>query len=115
VPDYPQAITAPAGGTAVMTLSPVPTGLEWVVSQINNETIPARNGATITIRKNGRYITSSPLGSGASASGPPFITITSHDVLTLTWTGMTQGDTCIGVLLYSEYVVGALPPQISVV
>lgn len=115
MPDFPATTTAAADGTATVTFTAVPTGLEWVVSQVGIETLPPRNGATATIRKNGRYITSSALGSGSSASGPPFITLTSHDVLTVTWANMALGDTCVAVLLYSEYIVGTLPGSVSVV
>jgi hypothetical protein len=115
VPDYPSTATAAADGTATVTFAAVPTGLVWVVGQIGIETLPPRNGSTATVRKNGRYITSTALGSGSSASGPPFISISSHDVLTVQWAGMTQGDTCAAILLYSEYIVGTLPGSVTVV
>lgn len=116
MPDFTSSTPAAANGAATLTLQPVPTGLEWIVSQTSVESIPARNGSSITIRKNGRYITSTPLSLGAAAaSGPPSIMLTSHDVLTLVFAGMTAGDTCIGTLLYTEYVVGTLPGSIQVV
>lgn len=105
--EYSLAGTAGSDGTAVITFAGiVPTGLVWVIEQISVETIPARSGATVTIRKNGRFQTSSPLGSGATAQGPPTLWQRSHDVVTVNWSFLTQGDSCVATLTYSEYVAG---------
>lgn len=105
--EYSLSASAGADGSATVTFAGlVPTGLIWVIGQVSAETIPARSGATVTIRKNGRYVTSSPLGSGATAQGPPNIYQRSHDVVTVSWANLTSGDSCIATLVYSEYTVG---------
>lgn len=95
--------------TAQVVLENVPTGRQWVVSQISVETIPPRNTAQATVKLNGRYITSTVLGKGSSAQGPPFLTLTSNDDLTIDWSGMTAGDNCIGNFIYNESQAGTIP------
>lgn len=117
MPDLVRSVQAGASGTAVVTISgeSVPTGIVYVISQLSVETLPVRTSATATVRKNGRYISSTAQGSASSAQGPPYISITSHDVLTITWTGMTLNDSCIATLLYNEHIWGQTPGNVAVV
>lgn len=100
--DQAQSAVVNANGTAVVTFGPIPTGLERIVFQIASET-PARTGATLTIRKNGRFITATPMSSGAaSAQGPPYVLTHPGDQLTANWAGFTVGDVCLVTWLYTE-------------
>lgn len=117
MPDLVRSVQAAASGTATVTISgeSIPTGMVWVVSQISIETLPTRVTASATIRKNGRYLTSSAQGSASSAQGPPYISLTSHDILTIAWTGMTLNDSCIATLLYNEHIWGDPLGDVAVV
>lgn len=117
MPALVRSIQAGASGTATLTISgeSIPTGVVWVVSQISIETLPVRTTASATVRLNGRYISSSAQGSASSAQGPPYISLTSHDVLTIVWTGLTLNDSCIGTLLYNEHIWGESLGNVAVV
>lgn len=117
MPDLVRSIQAGSSGTATVTVSgeSIPTGMIWVVSQISIETIPSRVTASATVRKNGRYLTSSAQGSASSAQGPPYISLSSHDVLTVTWTGLSLNDSCIATLLYNEHIWGSPLGDVAVV
>lgn len=106
---------ANAAGVAVVTLDGIPSGVEWVVAQINIESLPARSGSVVTIRLNGRFIASSIVGNAGTASGSPFVTCSSHDLLTVSWSGMTLNDSVIATFLYSEYLWGSTPGGVAVV
>lgn len=94
--------TANSSGIAVVSFAHNKSGLRWIVWQLTVETIPVRGGAQATIRRNGRYITSTIVGSGSSAQGPPALKMEPNDVLTCTWTGLTAGDEAILLFLYEE-------------
>lgn len=113
--DYTQSTTAAADGTAVVSFSPTQPGLCWVVAQWSNETIPFRAGSTCTVRKNGRFYSSTPLGSGDTAFGPPAIVLFRGNTLDFSWTGLTLGDEVIATLFYNEANWTAVPdPTIAV-
>lgn len=117
MPDLVRSVQAGANGTATVTVSgeSVPSGIIYVVSQLSVETLPVRTTATATVRKNGRYLSSTAQGSASSAQGPPYISLSSHDILTITWTGMTLNDSCIATLLYNEHVWGDPLGDVAVV
>lgn len=96
-----------ANGTATVNINDVPSSMMWVVPQWSIETEAGgasvlRVGSTCTVRRNGRYVTSSTLGSGATAYGPPPIVLYSNDVLTFLWAGLTAGDEAIATIFYTE-------------
>ena len=113
--DLPVSAIADSTGTAVVTLPPVQGGLKWIIWQITVETIPVRTGNQATVRRNGRYISSTVTGSNASAQGPPALNYNPNDVVTVTWTGMTQGDECIATILYEEAPFGGKGSQFGLV
>lgn len=117
MPDLVRSVQAGSSGTATLTISgeSIPTGVIWVVSQISVETLPVRVTASATVRKNSRYITSSSQGSASSAQGPPYISLSSHDVFTIVWTGLTLNDACIATLLYTEHIWGQDAGNVAVV
>lgn len=103
MPDITQSakVTA-ASGIAQLDFVHGKSGVQWIVSQISNSTSPFRVGSTVTVKRNGRYLTSTPLASGDSASGPPAYLLNASDVLSLIFTGMTVGDQVEGTLFYDE-------------
>lgn len=108
--DQVQSLRIGVGGTGVTTMGPIPTGLQWTVYQIAAETVPARSGSVITVRKNGRFITNAPLSLGASsAQGPPFILVNPGDQLTAAFSGMVNGDTALVTWLYREHLWSETP------
>lgn len=100
--DLSVTATADASGTAVATFQLVNSGLVWIVAQISNETTPFRVGATATIRRNGRFIAASSIGSADTAFGPPSVLLRPGEQLTLTWVGLAVGDQAIGTIFYKE-------------
>jgi len=113
--DLTQTAKVAANGTASVTLGPIPSGLQWTVYQISTETSTPRSGSSVTIRKNGRFISSGPLPLGSlSAQGPPFILVNPSDQLVASWAGMTAGDTCFVTWLYQQSQWSATPPAQAV-
>lgn len=113
--DLTQTAKVAADGTASITLAGIPTGVQWTVYQISTETSTPRSGSSVTVRKNGRFITSGPLALGAlSAQGPPFILVHPGDQLVASWAGMTAGDTCFVTWLYQETLWSITPPAQAV-
>lgn len=104
-----QSTVAPASGTVAINFQHYKTGLQWIVSQLTNSTSPFRVGSVLTVTLNGGYVTSTPLASGDAATGPPFIKLEASDVLTFTFTGMTQGDQCVAGIFYTEEQWSANP------
>lgn len=100
--DTTLSATANASGVAVIQFQPVAAGLIWIVPQYSVETLPFRVGSTCTIRKNGRFVSSTSLGSGDTAYGPPALILNRGDILLFTWAGMTSGDECLATLFYKE-------------
>jgi hypothetical protein len=106
VTDYVASALADSTGTGTITFAPVQGGLQWIIWQIAVETIPVRTGNTATLRRNGRYISSTVTGSSASSQGPPALAYNPGDTMTMTWTGMTEGDECIVTVLYEQVLSG---------
>lgn len=102
--DYAQTATADSSGNCTLTFdgTAIPSGMQWIIAQITIETIPVRGSARCTVRRNGRYITSSIVGSGSSAQGPPYLLLNGTDTLSASWVGMQQGDECVLLLLYEQ-------------
>jgi len=93
---------ANAAGTAVITINDTPSGMQRIVAQWSNETSVFRVGSTCTVRRDGRFVTGSSLGSGDTAFGPPAIVLESVTVLTFTFGGLTAGDEAIATLFGVE-------------
>lgn len=100
--DHTETATADSTGTAVVNFETISPGLQWVISQISLETTPFRVGASCVVRRGGRYLTSTIIGSGDTAYGPPSIILLRGVLLTCTWTGLTQGDEAIATIWYEE-------------
>lgn len=107
--DYTQTAIADSTGAAVVSISLNNAGLVWVVAQVSNESVPFRVGATAIIRRNGRFIAGTSIGSADTAYGPPAILLRSGDVLTVTWAGLTKGDQAIATAFYDEQPDSAKP------
>jgi hypothetical protein len=113
--DYTQSVTVGAAGTASIDFSPTSPGLNWVVAQFSLETQPFRVGCTCIVRKNGRFLSSTILGSGDTAYGPPAIILYRGDILNFFWNGLQNGDECIATLFYNESTWSQSPdPTIAV-
>lgn len=113
--DVSQTAKVAANGTASITLVPIPSGLQWTIYQISTETSTARSGSSVTVRKNGRFITSGPLPLGQlSAQGPPFILVNPGDQIVCSWAGMTSGDVCTVTWYYQQTPWSATAPSQAV-
>lgn len=106
--EFASTANADSTGSATVTVVHGKSGLQWILWQLTIETIPTRTAASAVVRRNGAYITSSIIGSGSSAQGPPAIVLNDSDVLSVTWSNMTQGDECIARLLYEEVPYGQM-------
>lgn len=94
---------ANASGVASIDIQEVPTGLIWILMQFSVSTpIAFRVGATCTVKKNGLFLTSTILGSGDTAYGPPFIKLHPGDNLNASWTGLTLRDEAEITLWFEE-------------
>jgi hypothetical protein len=102
MPELRKSATVPASGTVVISFQHYKTGLQWIISQLSNSTNPFRVGSVLTVDRNGGFITNTPLASGDSAAGPPYLLLNASDSLNFTFTGMTAGDVCIASIFYTE-------------
>lgn len=104
---YPSSTPA----TNVITLTPVPMGKSWVVSQLGFECIPATTitTATVTVTMNGRLLFGNTNANGGFVQGPPYITLNAGDTLAITPTGLPTGSSAVVNLYYNEYVAGQVP------
>lgn len=105
MPDFAASARAVTGGTAVVRIQHNRSGIVWVVSQIAVESIPARPAANATIRRNGRYITSTAT-LPASAQGQPFYQLNASDLIEVSFANLGVGDNAIVSLLYTEDIWG---------
>lgn len=98
-----------------VTLGVIPTGRMWVVSQIGYEILPVTTNTNIvaTVTMNGRAVYTGANGNGGSNQGPPYITVRPGDSLTITWTNVPIGSSCIGNFFYNEYDAYAQPQDIG--
>lgn len=104
---YPSSSPA----TNTISLTPVPMGKSWVVSQLGFECIPASTitTATTTVTMNGRLLFGNTNANGGFVQGPPYITLNAGDTLAITPTGLPTGSSAIVNLYYNEYVAGQVP------
>lgn len=100
---------ADATGTAVVSVDGPSRGLQWIIPMFSNEVNPFRVGSTFVVRRNGRFVTSTSLGSGDTAYGPPALLMNPGDTLVGTFSGLTQGDQAIFTIFYSEVAASAVP------
>lgn len=108
--DRSYTATASAAGLATVIVNDgPPKGLIWVVAQISIETVIFRVGSTAIVRRNGRFIANSSLGSGDTAYGPPAILVNNIGALTCDWSGLTPGDQAIMTIFYQEQDNSAEP------
>jgi hypothetical protein len=98
-----------------VTLGTVPTGRMWVVSQIGYEILPATDATDIvaSVTLNGRAVYTGQDGNGGSNQGPPYFSIRVGDVLTVSWTNVPIGSSCVGNFFYNEYSANAQPSDIG--
>lgn len=97
----------PTGQTRVtVTCNMNKNGLQWNVWQMSVEVSAANSQAQVlSVRRNGRYITSS-LTVPSSAQGPPAIILGGSDNLDVAFTGMNAGEEAVVVLFYEEVRAG---------
>lgn len=110
-----RSVTADSSGNGTVTIAEVPTGIQWVVSQVGIETVPAGTAVPAVIRLNGRFVTSSANASSDAAQGPPYITINPGDQLTITWSGAPSRCSLIANIYLTEYPYGQINPNAQVV
>lgn len=100
--------SADSTGTAVVTITPDKSGVQWTIAQLGVESVPPRGTATATIRLNGRYVTST-IVMPQSAGGQPFINLQYNDQFTVTFSGLTVKDEAIVTYFYNESLWGTIP------
>lgn len=104
MPDLTISQKVGASGLARLDFIHGKTGIQWIVSQLSNSTSPFRVGSTLSIQRNNLYVTSTPLASGDTATGPPFLLLNAADVLSFIFSGMTSGDQVLATIYYSEHL-----------
>jgi hypothetical protein len=99
----------PVGQTRVsVTCNMNKIGLRWVVWQISVECSVVNSQAQVdSVRRNGRYITSS-LTVPSSAQGPPALSLEGSDELVVVFSGLSPGNEAVVVLFYEEVRAGEL-------
>lgn len=96
--------------TPLITISQVPTGKVWIISQIGFEILPAPTGSVpVTVTFNGRTLWGNLDGNGGYVQGPPYITLFSPDQLTVAGPSVELGSTLIANFFYNEYPVNQVP------
>jgi hypothetical protein len=100
---------ANAAGVAVVTANDVAAGMQRVIAQWSNETAVFRVGSTCTVRRDGRFVTNSSLGSGDTAFGPPALLMSPTTVMTFTFAGLVSGDEAIVTLFGTETTFNTAP------
>lgn len=114
--DLPRTVTANAQGAGTITFADVPTGVEWVISQIGIETLPfVAAGCSAVVRKNGRFVTSSNQAGSASAGGQPYFLCRAGDSYTVEFTGGPANGSLVAVLYYNEQRAGTSQGQVGVI
>lgn len=102
--DQPYSDTADAAGTAVISIRPT-NRRPWTVTQYSAEVGNFVSGIKVMVRKNGRLITPIILdtasGSGVAAGDPP-VKLLASETSTVTFTGMTPGDTAHVWISYDD-------------
>jgi hypothetical protein len=88
------------GGTAEIQIR-TRTNRDWTVSQISIEMATAVAGAVCTMRKNGTFVTYL-VPNGDAAGGDPPILLRAVDVITITWTGVTNGVVGKAFVIYDD-------------
>ena len=101
--------TANAAGVAVVTINDVTAGMQRVVAQWSNETTVFRVGSTCTVRRDGRFVSGSSLGSGDTAFGPPAFLMSPTTVMTFTIAGLMSNDEAIVTLFGTESTFNTSP------
>lgn len=106
----------PTGQTTVtVQCSHDKQNIRWVVWQLSVESNPIRSSAVVSsVRRNGRYLTSSILVPSA-AQGPPSIMLEASNVLEVKFDNMVAGDDAIVTLWYEEVQSGQYGSQFGLV
>lgn len=113
--DLPTSALSNSAGVATVTLPQPQGGIRWIIWQLTVETIPVVTGAQATVRRNGRYITSTVAGSGSSAQGPPALAYNPGDQLQVIFTNAGVNTECVVTLLYEEAPAGGKGSQFGLV
>lgn len=99
-------VVAPGASTAQVLCTHGKMNLRWIVWQMSVEVSTANSQAQITsVRRNGRFITSS-FTVPSAAQGPPAISLEGSDVLEVNFAGMNAGEEAIVTLFYEEVMTG---------
>jgi len=106
--EYVQTALANTAGVAIVRYEHGKGGIWQIIWQTTVRTIPVRTSARATITRNGQYITSTIVGSGSSAQGPPALKLDASDVFEVTWIGLTNKDQAIALLLMEEVPAGTM-------
>lgn len=105
--DFSASARVPAAGTTCQVrIQHNRSGIDWVVSQISVETIPATPAGLAVVRRNGRYLTDTTQ-LPAGAQGQPFYKLSASDVLTIDFSNLVAGTTAICTVSYQEGTWGS--------
>lgn len=89
------------GGTATVTFKTPSNRSVYTVQQVSVEYANAPIGCACVIRKNRSLITPM-VATGDAASGDPPIVLRGNDVMTVTFTGATNGDIVNVFVIYDD-------------
>jgi hypothetical protein len=99
-----QAFTAivNAAGVAVVTFKPPTFRASYIVQQVSVEYATAPIACVCTLRKNGRFITLIIPTGDAAGGDPPVPLNGGSDIMTVTFTGGTPGQTVNVFFIYDD-------------
>lgn len=102
--------------TATVVCNHNKQNIQWIVWQISCESSRGTLslGQVDSIRRNGRYLTSSFI-LPAAAQGPPAITLDGSDNLEVIFSQLVTGEQVVVTLFYQEIQVGHIPPAYGIV
>lgn len=99
---------ADATGTAVVTISPAKSGIQWAIGQLSVESVQGSQTGQATVRVNGRLYMSAQF-LPMVASGTPALMLQGPDISLVTFTGLTPGDVGEVAFWYNESPWGTVP------
>lgn len=102
--------------TATVVCNHNKQNIQWVVWQISCESSrgTVSLGQVDSIRRNGRFLTSSYI-LPAAAQGPPAIVLNGNDNLEVAFSGLVTGEQVVVTLFYEEIQAGQMPSPFGVV
>lgn len=110
-----RGVVATGASTVTVQCAHNKLNIRWIVWQMSVEVSASNSQAEVTsVRRNGRFITSS-LTVPSAAQGPPALILDGNDVIDVAFAGMDVGEEAIVTLFYEEVLTGERGSQFGLV